>query len=141
MEQLDQNLAHYAEIIKRDLGKDIAQTEGAGAAGGLGAGLMAFLNANLKKGVELVIEYTGLEERMAGADYVFTGEGSIDGQTLFGKTPFGVASIAKKYSIPVIAFAGRIGNGVEPLYENGFTSIVGILKGVSSLDEALNPVA
>src|SRR4051794_2791539 len=109
VEQLDQNLAHYAEIIKRDLGKDIAQTEGAGAAGGLGAGLMAFLNANLKKGVELVIEYTGLEERMAGADYVFTGEGSIDGQTLFGKTPFGVASIAKKYSIPVIAFAGRIG--------------------------------
>ncbi|MDR7078221.1 glycerate kinase [Neobacillus niacini] len=137
VEQLDQNLAHYAEIIKSDLGKDIAQKEGAGAAGGLGAGLMAFLNANLKKGVELVIEYTGLEERMAGADYVFTGEGSIDGQTLFGKTPFGVASIAKKYSIPVIAFAGRIGNGVEPLYENGFTSIVGILKGVSSLDEAL----
>ncbi|MEH7253727.1 glycerate kinase [Neobacillus niacini] len=134
---LDQNLAHYAEIIKRDLGKDIAHSEGAGAAGGLGAGLMAFLNANLKKGVELVIEYTGLEERMAGADYVFTGEGSIDGQTLFGKTPFGVASIAKKYSIPVIAFAGRIGKGVEPLYENGFTSIVGILKGVSSLDEAL----
>ena len=134
---LDQNLAHYAEIIKRDLGKDIAHSEGAGAAGGLGAGLMAFLNANLKKGVELVIEYTGLEERMAGADYVFTGEGSIDGQTLFGKTPFGVASIAKKYSIPVIAFAGRIGKGVEPLYDNGFTSIVGILKGVSSLDEAL----
>ncbi|SDN33137.1 glycerate kinase [Bacillus sp. OK048] len=134
---LDQNLAHYAEIIKRDLGKDIAHSEGAGAAGGLGAGLMAFLNANLKKGVELVIEYTGLEERMAGADYVFTGEGSIDGQTLFGKTPFGVASIAKKYSIPVIAFAGKIGKGVEPLYENGFTSIVGILKGVSSLDEAL----
>ena len=74
---------------------------------------------------------------MVGADYVFTGEGSIDGQTLFGKTPFGVASIAKKYSIPVIAFAGRIGNGVESLYNNGFTSIVGILKGVSSLDEAL----
>lgn len=134
---LDENLAHYAEVIKRELGKDIAHTEGAGAAGGLGIGLMAFLNANLKKGVDLVIEYTGLEDKMVGADYVFTGEGSIDGQTLFGKTPFGVASIARKYSIPVIAFAGRIGNGVEPLYEHGFTSIVGILKGVSSLDEAL----
>jgi glycerate 2-kinase len=134
---LDENLAHYAEGIKRELGKDIAHTEGAGAAGGLGIGLMAFLNANLKKGVDLVIEYTGLEDKMAGADYVFTGEGSIDGQTLFGKTPFGVASIARKYSIPVIAFAGRIGNGVEPLYEHGFTSIIGILKGVSSLDEAL----
>jgi len=134
---LDENLAHYAEVIKQELGKDIAHTEGAGAAGGLGIGLMAFLNANLKKGVDLVIEYTGLEEKMVGADYVFTGEGSIDGQTLFGKTPFGVASIAKKSSIPVIAFAGRIGTGVEPLYEHGFTSIVGILKGVSSLDEAL----
>nr|WP_257009141.1 glycerate kinase [Bacillus sp. 7884-1] len=77
------------------------------------------------------------EDKMVGADYVFTGEGSIDGQTLFGKTPFGVASIARKYSIPVIAFAGRIGNGVEPLYEHGFTSIIGILKGVSYLDEAL----
>ncbi|MEH7180403.1 glycerate kinase [Neobacillus vireti] len=134
---LDQNLAHYAEVIKRELGKEIAHTEGAGAAGGLGAGLMAFLNANLKKGIDLVIEYTGLEQRIIGADYVFTGEGSIDGQTLFGKTPFGVASIAKKYSIPVVAFAGRIGSGVEPLYENGFTSIIGILKGVSTLDEAL----
>ncbi|MCM3691129.1 glycerate kinase [Neobacillus niacini] len=134
---LDENLAHYAEVIKQELGKDIAHTEGAGAAGGLGTGLMAFLNAHLKKGIDLVIEYTGLEDRMIGADYVFTGEGSIDGQTLFGKTPFGVASIAMKYSIPVIAFAGRIGKGVEPLYEHGITSIVGILKGVSSLDEAL----
>jgi glycerate 2-kinase len=137
VKRLDENLVHYAEIIKRELGKDIAHTEGAGAAGGLGTGLMAFLNAHLKKGVDLVIEYTGLEDRIAGADYVFTGEGSIDGQTLFGKTPFGVASIAKKYGIPVIVFAGRIGNGVEPLYNHGFTSIVGILKGCSSLEDAL----
>jgi fucose 4-O-acetylase-like acetyltransferase len=85
----------------------------------------------------LIIISILLDVVMVGADYVFTGEGSIDGQTLFGKTPFGVASIARKYSIPVIAFAGRIGNGVEPLYEHGFTSIIGILKGVSSLDEAL----
>jgi len=98
---------------------------------------MAFLNAQLKKGVDLVIEYTGLEERVQGADYVFTGEGSIDGQTLFGKTPYGVAKIAKKYSIPVIAFAGRIGKGVEPLYENGFMAIIGILTGVTSLEDAL----
>ncbi|WP_307300821.1 glycerate kinase [Neobacillus driksii] len=133
---LDENLGHYAEVIKRVLGKDIAHIEGAGAAGGLGTGLMAFLNANLKKGVDLVIEYTGFEDRINGADYVFTGEGSIDGQTLFGMTPFGVASIAEKYSIPVIAFAGRICNGVEPLYDHGFTSIVGILKGCPSLEDA-----
>lgn len=65
------------------------------------------------------------------------GEGSIDGQTLFGKTPYGVAMIAKKHSVPVMAFAGRIGAGVEPLYDDGFTAIIGILKGVTSLDHAL----
>ena len=119
------------------LGKDIAGMEGAGAAGGLGAGLMGFLNAQLKKGVDLVIEYTGLEERVQSADYVFTGEGSIDGQTLFGKTPYGMAKIAEKYSIPVIAFAGRIGAGVAPLYEHGFTAIIGILKEVTTLEDAL----
>ncbi|MFL6561248.1 MAG: glycerate kinase [Bacillus sp. (in: firmicutes)] len=134
---LDQNLSHFAEVIKKQLGNDIAHIDGAGAAGGLGAGLLAFLNAQLKKGIDLVIEYTGLEEKVKGADYVFTGEGSIDGQTLFGKTPYGVAAIAAKYSVPVIAFAGRIGNGVESLYDNGFTAIIGILKGVTTLEEAL----
>ncbi|WP_144551945.1 glycerate kinase [Bacillus sp. X1(2014)] len=134
---LDQNLAHFADVIKKQLGEDIAHLDGAGAAGGLGAGLLAFLNAQLKKGIDLVIEYTGLEEQVKGADYVFTGEGSIDGQTLFGKTPYGVAAIAEKYSVPVIAFAGRIGNGVESLYDNGFTAIIGILKGVTTLEEAL----
>lgn len=134
---LDQNLAHFAEVIKQQLGEDIAHLDGAGAAGGLGAGLLAFLNAQLKKGIDLVIEYTGLEEQVKGADYVFTGEGSIDGQTLFGKTPYGVAAIAENYSVPVIAFAGRIGNGVESLYDNGFTAIIGILKGVTTLEEAL----
>ncbi|WHY67073.1 glycerate kinase [Neobacillus sp. SuZ13] len=134
---LDQNLAHFADVIKTQLGEDIAHLDGAGAAGGLGAGLLAFLNAHLKKGIDLVIEYTGLEEQVKEADYVFTGEGSIDGQTLFGKTPYGVAAIAEKYSVPVIAFAGRIGNGVESLYDNGFTAIIGILKGVTTLEEAL----
>ena len=85
-----------------------------------------------------MIEYTKLEDRVKGADFVFTGEGSIDGQTLFGKTPFGVASIASKYSIPLIAFAGKVGKGVEPLYEHGFTAIIGILKSVSTLEEALD---
>jgi glycerate kinase len=135
---LDQNLAHFAKVIKRQLGQDIAHLAGAGAAGGLGAGLMAFLNAQLKRGIDLVIEYTGLEEQVKGADYVFTGEGSIDGQTLFGKTPYGVATVAKKYSIPVIAFAGGIGNGIESLYDNGFNAIIGILKGISSLEDALD---
>lgn len=134
---LDCNLAHYAEMIQRQLGKDIAGCEGAGAAGGLGAGLLAFMNADLKRGIDLVIEYTGIENVMKDADYVFTGEGSIDGQTLFGKTPYGVAKIAEKYSIPVIAFAGKVGKGTEELYEHGFHVIIGILKGVTTIEEAL----
>jgi glycerate 2-kinase len=134
---LDANLTHFAEVIKQELGVEISTVAGAGAAGGLGAGLMAFLNARLKKGVELVIEYTGLEERVIGADYVFTGEGSIDAQTLFGKTPYGVALTAKKHSVPVIAFAGRVGAGVEPLYDHGFKAIIGILRGVTSIEDAL----
>ncbi|WP_312469473.1 glycerate kinase [Neobacillus sp.] len=134
---LDQNLAHFADVIHQVLNKDITHLVGGGAAGGMGAGLTAFLNAHLKKGIDLVIEYTGLEEQIKGADYVFTGEGSIDGQTLFGKTPFGVATIAKKHSVPVIALAGRIGKGVDSLYDHGFTAIVGILPGVSTLEEAL----
>lgn len=135
---LDQNLSHFADVMKKQLGQDIAHMDGAGAAGGLGAGLMAFFNAKLKKGIDLVIEHTGLEEQVKGADYVFTGEGSIDAQTLFGKTPYGVAMVAKKYSVPVIAFAGKIGNGVESLYDNGFNAIVGILRGVATLEEALD---
>ncbi|SEM53336.1 glycerate kinase [Mesobacillus persicus] len=134
---LDQNLAHYANIIKQELGIDIVDTEGSGAAGGLGAGLLAFLNARLKKGVDLVIEYTGFEEIVKDADYVFTGEGSIDDQTLYGKTAYGVATVAQKYDVPVIAFAGRIGDGVQPLYDHGFTAIVGILKEATSLKAAL----
>ena len=105
--------------------------------GGLGFGLMAFLNAELKRGVDLVIKYTNLEEKMKGADYVFTGEGSVDSQTVFGKTPYGVSKTAQKLNIPVIAFAGRIGEGIEPLYDHGINSIVGILPGAVSIETAL----
>ncbi|OPJ57239.1 glycerate kinase family protein [Alkalithermobacter paradoxus] len=134
---MDENLIHYANIIRKELDIDIEHVPGAGAAGGLGAGLMAFLGANLRKGVELVIRYTGLEEKIKGANYVFTGEGSIDSQTIHGKTPYGVSITARKFGIPTIAFAGRIGDGVESLYNHGITSIICILNGVETLDEAL----
>lgn len=134
---LDNNLIHYAKIIKVQLGVDIESIPGAGAAGGLGAGLLAFLSAELKSGIELVTEHTKLKEKMLYADYVFTGEGSIDGQTLYGKTPLGVSLIAKEYNIPVIAFAGRIGDGVEALYEQGINSIIGILSEADTIDIAL----
>ncbi|WP_435788030.1 glycerate kinase [Clostridium sp.] len=137
IEQLDNNLRHYASIIKAQLGKDILDVPGAGAAGGLGAGLMAFLNGNLKKGIEMVIEYTKLEEKVKLADMVWTGEGSIDSQTQYGKTPLGVAIVAKQYNKPVIAFAGRIGEDIEVLYDKGIDSIFSIIKELTTLDEAL----
>src|SRR3712207_2971174 len=137
VERLDNALSNYAKIIKKQLGIDVDNIPGSGAAGGLGAGLMAFLNADLKKGIELVIKYTKLEEKIKGASYVFTGEGSIDSQTVFGKTPFGVATVAKKFNVPVIAFAGKIGDGVNELYNHGINSIIGILQGSVSLEEAL----
>jgi glycerate 2-kinase len=134
---LDDNLKHYADIIKKQLGKDVLEEPGAGAAGGLGAGLMAFLNGTLKKGIEMVIEYSGLEEQVKDADMVWTGEGSIDFQTQYGKTPLGVAEVAKKYNKPVIALAGRIGEGTDILYGMGIDSIFGIMKGAVPLEEAL----
>ncbi|HBJ1648847.1 glycerate kinase [Clostridium botulinum] len=137
VKELDTNLAHYADVIKRCLGKDIAYAEGAGAAGGLGAALLAFLDGKLKRGIDLVIKHTDLSEKVKGADFLFTGEGSIDSQTIFGKTPIGVAKVAKKENVQTIAFAGRVGKGVENLYPEGIDAIFGILTGVTDIDEAL----
>ena len=134
---LDNNLRHYANIIKEQIGMDVLEVPGAGAAGGLGAGLMSFLNGTLKKGIEMVIEYAGLEEKVKEADMVWTGEGTIDFQTQYGKTPLGVATVAKKYDKPVVAFAGKIGDNIDVLYEKGIDSIFGIMKGVTSIEEAL----
>lgn len=135
---LDKNLRHFAEIIKEQIGKDVIEVPGAGAAGGLGAGLMAFLNGTLKKGIEMVIQYSGLDEKVKEADMVWTGEGSIDFQTQYGKTPLGVAAVAKKYNKPVIALAGRVGNDIEVLYEKGIDAIFSIMRGVTSLEDALS---
>ena len=135
--ELDKALSNYAEIIKREFKVDVANVEGAGAAGGLGAALLTFLNGELKRGIDLIIKHTDLENKIQGADFVFTGEGAIDNQTIFGKTPMGVAAIAKKHNVKTIAFAGKVGDGVENLYDIGINSIFGIMRGVCSLDEAL----
>ncbi|ATW81998.1 glycerate kinase [Weizmannia coagulans] len=134
---LDANLSHYAAIIKEQLGKDVAEVPGAGAAGGLGAGLMVFAGARLKSGIELVVEYTGLEQKVKDADIVLTGEGSIDFQTQFGKTPYGVAQAAKKHGKPVIAVAGYVGEQIDVLYEKGIDAIFGILPYPMALEDAL----
>lgn len=137
VEKLENNLQHYAKIVKRDLNKDVASVSGAGAAGGLGAGLMAFTTCEMRRGVDLAIEVTKLEEKIRDADYVFTGEGGTDFQTKFGKTPYGVAKLGKKYNKPVISLAGYLGEGIDSLYSEGFTAIFGIIPGACDLSTAL----
>lgn len=137
VEKLENNLQHYAKIIKSDLNKDVSSVSGAGAAGGLGAGLMAFTTCKMRQGVDIAIEVTKLEEKVKSADYVFTGEGGTDFQTKFGKTPYGVAKLGKKYHKPVISLAGYLGEGIDSLYSEGFTAIFGIIPGACDLSTAL----
>lgn len=134
---LDQNLTHYAKILEEQLSIDVSSLPGSGAAGGLGAGLMAFTNCKIQKGVELAIKVTGLENKIQDAGYIFTGEGGTNFQTKFGKTPFGVAQLGKKYHKPVISLAGYLGKGIDTLYQEGFTAIFGILDSACDLKTAL----
>ncbi|MCL4217420.1 MAG: glycerate kinase [Candidatus Hydrogenedentes bacterium] len=137
VEVLDEALRHFAEIIARDLDKHVLDMAGAGAAGGLGAGLVAFAGGTLQPGVELIADYCGLEAPICEADFVLTGEGGLGAQTLNGKTPYGVARIARRHGVPVIAVAGSLEAGWEPLYDHGITAVFSILTGVMTLDEAL----
>ncbi|HIE27170.1 TPA: glycerate kinase [Candidatus Poribacteria bacterium] len=141
VELLDKYLGHFADIVKRDLSKDVKETSGAGAAGGLGAGLMAFLNAELKLGIDIVIEASNLRKRMQGADLVITGEGQLDEQTAYGKTPTGVSKIAKQTGIPVLAIAGGIAPGAETSYQEGIDAMMSIAPGPISLQEAIERAA
>ena len=127
--QLDAALAHYADVIQEKLGADIRDIPGAGAAGGLGAGLIAFLKAQVLPGIDIVIQATSLAEKMRGANLVFTGEGRIDSQTASGKTPVGVARKAKDFGLPVIAITGEIGNGYSAVYREGIDTVFSIAPG------------
>jgi glycerate 2-kinase len=108
VKELDAGLVNFAEVIKKELGKDVSELKGGGASGGLGAGLFVFLNAQLKRGVDLIMEATKLEEKIKGADLVITGEGVMDNQTFYGKSSYGVATLAEKYKIPVITINGSV---------------------------------
>ena len=137
---LDQNLHHYAEIIKRDLHLGLEQRPGAGAAGGLGTGLMAFTNSEMARGIDLVVEFTRLKERAVDADLVFTGEGGIDFQTKFGKTPYGVALATKTVApqAPVIVLAGNVGKGIDSLYgQEAMDAIFATPVGAKPLKQAI----
>lgn len=137
VQQLDAALANFARVVKRDLGLEVDTIPGAGAAGGLGAGLIAFLGGELKPGVEIVLEVTGLVEKLEGADLVITGEGAMDGQTAYGKTPSGVARVAKERGIPVIAIVGTVGKGIEEVYGIGIDAVFSIINRPCTLEEAM----
>lgn len=139
VQELDKGLRHFAEIIKRDLRKDILEVKGAGAAGGLGGGFIAFFDSVLKSGIEVVIEKSKLSETIQGSDLVITGEGKIDGQTIHGKTPIGVAKVAQRWGIPVIAVVGGIGQGAEAVHNHGIDAVFSIVPAPMSLEEAMNP--
>jgi len=135
IKKLDESLAYFAEIIKRDLNKDVKDIPGAGAAGGLGASLMAFLDAELRPGIEIVIEVVRLDQAIKNTDLVITGEGKIDSQTIYGKAPIGVAKIAKKYNIPVIAVAAIISDDADIVHQYGINTLIKISEPPISLAE------
>lgn len=126
VEKLDQGLRNIAQVIKRDLGIDIDTLTGAGAAGGMGAGMVAFFNSNLQMGIETVLETVEFDKQAVDADLVFSGEGKIDGQSLRGKVVIGVARHTKKLGIPLIAVVGDIGDDIDAAYEQGVSGIFSI---------------
>jgi glycerate kinase len=137
VEKLDRNLAHFADIVERDLGVAVRDIPGSGAAGGLGGGLVAFAGGRLEGGVNLVIEAVNLRERLHSADLCLTGEGALDGQSAFGKTAVGVARLARSLGCPTLAIAGSIGPGAEAVLEQGVDAYFSICPGPVSVEEAI----
>ncbi|MDZ7277520.1 glycerate kinase [Pantoea eucrina] len=135
--QLDRALAHFAQIIQRDLDRDVLDIAGGGAAGGMGAALHAFCQAELRRGIEIVTEALGLAEQVEDADLVITGEGRIDSQSINGKVPIGVAQVAKRFDKPVIGIAGSLTADVGVVHEHGLDAVYSVLFSVGTLEEAL----
>lgn len=125
---LDEGLAHLAKIIKRDLHIEVKDIKGAGAAGGLGAGSIAFLQSKLTKGIDVILDTIKFDELVSKADIVFTGEGKFDSQSLHGKVVMGVANRSQKYKTPVIVVTGAIGENIQEAYNKGITAIFSINK-------------
>jgi glycerate kinase len=141
VEELDSALAHYAQIIEQDLGMSVREIPGAGAAGGLGAGLIAFLHATLRPGAQIVFEAIHLEERIRTANLVITAEGQIDAQTAYGKSVGSVAEIAKRYGLPVLALAGSLGDNYRVVYELGVDAVATLPSGPMTLAFAMENAA
>jgi len=137
VQQLDKALEHYATLIHRDLDIDVLHIDGGGAAGGMGAALHAFCQAELRSGIEIVTEALGLAEQVKDADLVITGEGRIDSQSINGKVPIGVAKVAKQFDKPVIGIAGSLTADVGVVHQHGLDAVFSVLFSICSLDDAL----
>ena len=139
--ELDAALENYARLLNRDLNQDVADKSGAGAAGGLGAGLMAFAGAELRSGIDMVCEVLEFDARLEGADLVITGEGRADQSTIYNKAPVGVARRASTLGIPTILLAGSLGPGHEELYQHGIAGIVCIADRPMSFQQSIDRTA
>lgn len=136
VKKLDANLAHLADVVKKDLGSDMADLPGSGAAGGMGGGMAAFFGSRLQMGIETVLDTVRFDSLIEGADLVFTGEGKIDSQSLRGKVVIGVARRAKKAAVPLIAVVGDIADNIEGAYEDGVSAIFSINRKAVPFSEA-----
>jgi glycerate kinase len=138
---LDENLAHYADVIKATNGREVIDISGAGAAGGLGAALLGLFDASLRPGIDIVMDAVHLSDVVKDADLVITGEGRIDSQTIHGKTPIGVARTAKQYNIPVIAIAGSTAKDCAIVHKHGIDAVYSVVPGATDLPTALKEAA
>jgi glycerate kinase len=135
--ELDLALARFARVAAEATGRDLAGAPGAGAAGGLGAGLLFFTPARLRSGVEIVLEATGFEALVRGASLVLTGEGQTDAQTARGKAPVGVAAVARRHGVPVICLSGGLGEGADQVLARGVDALSGIVACPMTMEQAM----
>ena len=138
LDRLEAGMKHYAAVIQEKLGVDADHFEGAGAAGGLGAAFKVFLKANMKSGIETVLDLIDFDGLLEGVDLVVTGEGRIDWQSAFGKVPSGIGMRCKRKGIPAVAIVGGMGDGAEKIYDFGVESILPTINGAMDIKEALD---
>ena len=136
---LNDGLEHFSSVIRRVTGKDVSDIPGAGAAGGLGGGFVAFLPARLERGIEMVLDAISFDERIRGASLIITGEGRVDFQTLTGKTPYGILKRAQRQGIPVVAIGGSVALGEKEASEAGFAGVYAVTPSDMPLEEAMKP--
>ncbi|AGE75739.1 TPA: glycerate kinase [Bacillus thuringiensis] len=136
MKELDENLQHYANMLKRYVSFDVSEIPGAGAAGGMGAAVISVLKGDLRRGIEIVLDYTNFDKHIEDANLIITGEGRIDKQTAYGKAPVGVAGRAKRFSVPVIAIGGSVSSDYSAVYEKGIDAVFSITTRPMTLEEA-----